>query len=280
MTPPPTSASSGGPGWPVDAAAEIEPAVAGAVFGDRTAAARRYAQLLTGPGVERGLVGPREASRIWTRHLLNCAVLGDLLVDGSVVADVGSGAGLPGIPLALARTDVRVVLVEPLLRRSTFLSEVVADLGLANVSVVRARAEDLVPRRGWSAQRRAERPSGSLTDEAEVGWQPVDVVTSRAVAPLDRLAAWCTPLLRAGGSLVAMKGSSAADELRSARPALDRLGLRDIEVVTVGSGVVDPPTIVVRGTLRDPGSGDSPGTSPRSSARPAGGGRRSGRRPR
>ena len=107
---------------------------------------------------------------------------------GSVVADVGSGAGLPGIPLALARADVTVVLVEPLLRRATFLSEVVADLGLANARVVRARAEDLVPRRGSSARRGAERTSGSSSRRDEVAWQPVDVVTSRAVAPLDRLA--------------------------------------------------------------------------------------------
>jgi 16S rRNA (guanine527-N7)-methyltransferase len=196
-----------------------------------------------------------------------------------VVADVGSGAGLPGIPLALARADVTVVLVEPLLRRATFLSEVVADLGLANARVVRARAEDLVPRRGSSARRGAERTSGSSTDADEVAWQPVDVVTSRAVAPLDRLAGWCAPLLRPGGSLVAMKGLSAADELRSARPALDRLGLTDVEVVTVGAGVVDPPTIVIRGILRDPGTGDSSRTSRRSSPRPAGGARRGGPRP-
>lgn len=235
------------------AAVEPEPSVAGTVFGDRIAAARRYAQLLTGPGVDRGLVGPREAARIWTRHLLNCAVVGDLVIDGTVVADVGSGAGLPGIPLALSRPAVSVVLVEPLLRRATFLSEVVEELEVTNVRVVRARAEDLASRP--SPTRRSAGAAGPLQpgiDAGVPGWQPVDVVTSRAVAPLERLAGWCVPLLRPGGMLLAMKGSSAADEVRAAGAALTRLGLTGVEVVTAGAGVLDEPTTLVRARLAGP----------------------------
>ena len=137
----------------------------------------------------RGLIGPREAPRIWDRHLLNCAVLTDVLPDGTDVCDIGSGAGLPGLVLAIRRPDLRVTLVEPLLRRTTFLSEVVERLGLDNVEVRRGRAEELH------------------------GSAEFSVVTSRAVAPLPRLLAWSMPLVRQGGALVAMKGSSALDEV-------------------------------------------------------------------
>ena len=269
---------------------EPEPASAAAVFGPALDGARRYAELLTGPGVERGLVGPRESTRVWTRHLLNCAVVGEAIPAGAVIADVGSGAGLPGIPLALARPDCTIVLVEPLLRRATFLAEVVAELDLSNCRVVRARAEDLAPRSG-GRRRRSRQPvvrtavaeSGRVggtgvprpadgavslgsAGEASAGastatgslvptsdppdWEPVDVVTSRAVAALDALARWCVPLLRPGGVVLAMKGSSAAEEVRSSRGVLTGLGLSDLEVVTVGQGVVDPPTVVVRAVLR------------------------------
>lgn len=192
------------------------PPGAAAVFGDRLPLAVRYAQWLAGAGVERGLLGPREADRLWDRHLLNSAAVGELLVPGDRVVDVGSGAGLPGIPLALARPDCTVVLLEPLLRRATFLGEVVADLGLADrVTVFRARAEE-----------------AAREDPA------YDVVVARAVAPLDRLAAWCLPLLRPGGRLLAVKGERAAEEV-----ALSP-GLR-ATVCQVGVGVVDPPTTVV-----------------------------------
>ena len=181
----------------------------------------RYAELLATDGVVRGLIGPREVARLWSRHLANCAVLEELVPDGAVVADVGSGAGLPGLPLAIVRPDLRVVLVEPLLRRATFLGEAVAALGLdERVEVVRGRAEDQT--------------------------LAVDVVTARAVAPLDRLAGWTLPLARVGGTLLALKGDGAADEVAASAAALERLGGGQIEVLTCGAGVVDPPTTVVK----------------------------------
>ena len=157
------------------AEAGVDPAIA--LFGDRLAAARRFAEHLAGSGVERGLIGPREAPRVWERHVLNCAVVAELMPEGARVVDVGSGAGLPGIPLALARPDLHVVLLEPLARRVDWLREVVADLALP-VEVQRGRAEDADVRRRWEG---------------------ADVVTARAVAPLHRLAGWCLPLLRIGG---------------------------------------------------------------------------------
>jgi 16S rRNA (guanine527-N7)-methyltransferase len=172
---------------------------------------QRYHDLLAGPGVERGLIGPRETPRLWERHLLNCAGVSDLVEDGSVVLDLGSGAGLPGLVLAIQRPQVQVVLVEPLLRRAAFLSEAVAELGLRNTLVRRARAEDL---------------HGSLL---------VDVVTARAVAPVDRLAGWALPLLHPGGRLLALKGERAQAELEQAAPALARLGARASRLVDVGS---------------------------------------------
>ena len=204
------------------------PASAAAVFGESTSDAERFAGWLAGPGVERGLLGPREMDRIWSRHVLNCAVLEPFLPRGASVCDLGSGAGLPGIVVALLRPDVRMTLLEPLLRRATFLEEVVADLGLAEVSVVRARAEDY----------RHRRPDH-------------DAVVARAVAPIDRLAGWAMPLLRPGGVLLALKGSTAEDELAAAGPALDKVGAVDREVVTVGEEA--DVTQVVR-IVRAPGS--------------------------
>jgi 16S rRNA (guanine527-N7)-methyltransferase len=196
--------------------------------------AKEFAALLVGPGVERGLLGPREAPRIWERHLLNCAVIEELCPAGSSVADVGSGAGLPGLPLAIARPDLRVTLVEPLQRRHTFLKEAVALLGLdEQVTVVRSRVEDLP----------------GLT---------YDRVTSRAVAPLRQLAGWCLPLLAERGEMIAIKGASASDEVAEARGSLARLGIGLVEVVSVGAGRVYPPTTVVRlvRTSREPPRGE------------------------
>jgi 16S rRNA (guanine527-N7)-methyltransferase len=209
----------------VTEAAELPPAPeqAHAIFGDRLADAVRYAELLADAGVRRGLIGPREVPRLWGRHLLNCAVLSDVVPDGVSVCDVGSGAGLPGIPLALARPDLRITLLEPLLRRTTFLEEVVTLLGLDNVTVVRGRAEEMI---------------GNLP--------PVDVVTARAVAPLDRLAGWGLPLLRPYGEMLALKGDTAEDELKAARAALSKLGAVESSVVQAGGGLVDPPSTVVR----------------------------------
>ena len=193
----------------------------------------RFESLLADAGVTRGLIGPREADRLWDRHLLNCAVVADpatgLIPQGCRVADVGSGAGLPGLVWALARPDISVVLVEPLLRRATFLLEATEELGLTGrVSVLRARAED--------ATRGAD-------------WVAVDVVTARAVAPLDRLLGWTVPLLAQGGRLVALKGASADDELAGARALAVAVGLTDLRVVRCGEGVVDPATTVITGIL-------------------------------
>ena len=202
------------------------PDEAAAVFGAALDRAAAYVRLLATDGTVRGLIGPREVPRLWDRHLLNSAALAPLIPTGARVVDVGSGAGLPGIPLALARPDLTVVLLEPLARRVTFLDECVDGLGLANVTVVRGRAEEGPARRSLGG---------------------ADVVTARAVAPLDKLAGWCLPLLRPGGRLLALKGSSAAEELRSS-------GLPDAEIVEVG----DPPATVVvvtRGTVRSAARG-------------------------
>ncbi|MET8408532.1 16S rRNA (guanine(527)-N(7))-methyltransferase RsmG [Streptomyces sp. NPDC005195] len=214
-------------------AAELPPAPEQAreVFGDRFADAVRYAELLAEAGVERGLIGPREVPRLWERHLLNCAVLSEVVPEGVTVCDVGSGAGLPGIPLALVREDIKITLLEPLLRRTNFLTEVVELLGLDHVTVVRGRAEEVM---------------GKLP--------PVHVVTARAVAPLDRLAAWGIPLLRPYGEMLALKGDTAEEELKSATTALSKLGAVKTSVLHVGEGVVDPLSTVVRVEV-----GESPG---------------------
>ncbi|MER6110540.1 16S rRNA (guanine(527)-N(7))-methyltransferase RsmG [Streptomyces hirsutus] len=214
-------------------AAELPPAPEQAreVFGDRFADAVRYAELLAEAGVQRGLIGPREVPRLWERHLLNCAVLSEVVPEGVTVCDVGSGAGLPGIPLALVREDLKITLLEPLLRRTTFLTEVVELLGLDHVTVVRGRAEEVM---------------GTLP--------PVHVVTARAVAPLDRLATWGIPLLRPYGEMLALKGDAAEEELKSATVALNKLGAVATSVVHVGEGVVDPMSTVVRVEV-----GESPG---------------------
>ncbi|AKN69128.1 16S rRNA (guanine(527)-N(7))-methyltransferase RsmG [Streptomyces sp. NPDC088810] len=214
-------------------AAELPPAPEQAreVFGDRFADAVRYAELLAEAGVQRGLIGPREVPRLWERHLLNCAVLSEAVPEGVTVCDVGSGAGLPGIPLALVRDDLNITLLEPLLRRTNFLTEVVELLGLDHVTVVRGRAEEVL---------------GKLP--------PVHVVTARAVAPLDRLAAWGIPLLRPYGEMLALKGDTAEEELKAAATALSKLGAVETSILHVGEGVVDPLSTVVRVEV-----GESPG---------------------
>ncbi|MEI5098911.1 16S rRNA (guanine(527)-N(7))-methyltransferase RsmG [Streptomyces sp. PmtG] len=214
-------------------AAELPPAPeqARTVFGERFPDAVRYAELLAEAGVRRGLIGPREVPRLWERHLLNCAVLSEVVPEGVTVCDVGSGAGLPGIPLALVREDLKITLLEPLLRRTNFLTEVVEMLGLDHVTVVRGRAEEVL---------------GKLP--------PVHVVTARAVAPLDRLAGWGVPLLRPYGQMLALKGDTAEEEVKAAGAALSKLGAESISVVQVGEGVVDPLSTVVRVEV-----GESPG---------------------
>jgi 16S rRNA (guanine527-N7)-methyltransferase len=204
---------------PVSAA----PDVAADVFGDRLEVAERYTAMLAGAGVEWGLIGPREIDRLWERHVLNSAAVGELLTAGERIADIGSGAGLPGIPLALVRPDVTVTLIEPLLRRSEFLREVIAELNL-NVVVVRGRAEDRVVR-------------------DEVG--DMDVVTSRAVASLDKLSRWCMPLLRTDGRMLAIKGERAELEVEEHRRVMRSVGAVDARVVRCGASYLNPPVTVV-----------------------------------
>jgi 16S rRNA (guanine527-N7)-methyltransferase len=207
-----------------DVSRETPPAPASArgVFAAALPVAEAYAELLATDGVTRGLIGPREAPRLWERHLVNCALLREAIPAETDVCDIGSGAGLPGLVLAIARPDLEVTLVEPLLRRTTFLSEVVEALALANVEVVRARAEELHGLREFS------------------------VVTSRAVAPLGRLLDWSMPLVRQDGALLAMKGSSVNDEIAAAEVTLRKHGAGAVTVATYGEGVIDPPTTVVR----------------------------------
>ncbi|MFJ6670498.1 16S rRNA (guanine(527)-N(7))-methyltransferase RsmG [Actinosynnema sp. NPDC091369] len=203
-------------------AAEVEDR-AKKVFGDHYDKAVAFTALLTEHGVERGLIGPREVDRLWERHILNSAVVAELLPEGARVVDVGSGAGLPGIPLAIARPDLDLTLLEPMARRVAWLTECVDALGL-KVAVVRGRAEEGPVR---------ERLSDS------------DVVTARAVAPLERLTRWCLPLLRPGGRLVALKGESAAEELERDAEAVRRAGGIRPRVITCGGEVLELPTTVV-----------------------------------
>jgi len=206
----------------VGPAAPGAPPQAVQIFGSATAAAERYARLLAGPAVARGLIGPREVPRLWERHLLNSAAIAELVPRPCSLVDLGSGAGLPGIVLALLLPDVAVTLLEPMLRRVTFLEECVQALGLQNAQVLRGRAEDL---------------AGQLS---------ADVVAARAVAPLDRLAALALGLVRPSGTVLAIKGATALEEVAAARRALDRLGVRSVDVVRAGGGKVDPAVTVVR----------------------------------
>ncbi len=204
---------------------ELSPApqAAALCFGDRVDIAEQYGRILAGAGIERGLIGPAEVDRLWERHILNSAAMTELLGEGERVADIGSGAGLPGIPLAIARPDLRVTLVEPLLRRSEFLREAIAELSL-DVEVVRGRAEDKMIR-------------------AEAG--DMDAVVSRAVAPLDKLSRWSIPLLRVGGRMLALKGERAADEVEQHRRTLSSLGASEVRVVRCGVDFLNPPATVV-----------------------------------
>lgn len=196
------------------------------LFAERMPLAERYAALLSDAGVERGLLGPREAPRLWERHLLNCAALAEAIPPAATVCDVGSGAGLPGLVLAILRPDLRVTLLEPLLRRSTFLTEAIDALGLGSTRVVRARAEQ------------------------HHGVERFDVVTSRAVAPLARLLEWSMPLVAPRGIMLAMKGVSLEAELEEAGPTLRRLGCAAPDVLELGSG--PSTTRVVRVAHADP----------------------------
>lgn len=201
------------------------PAVAARVFGDNLDKSVRYHDFLATTGSVRGFIGPREVPRLWDRHVLNCAIIGEAMPQDASVADIGSGAGLPGIPLALARPDLNITLIEPLLKRSTFLLEVVEELQLDNVTIVRGRAEE-------------------KAIKAEVG--TVDVVTSRAVAPLGKLAQWSLPLVTRGGVMIAMKGSSVSEELERDAKIIKKAGGGRAEIQLVGVGIVEEPTHLIR----------------------------------
>ena len=208
-----------------DSTAPPAPPSAREVFSRALPTAETFAELLAGEATVRGLIGPREVPRLWERHLLNCAVISDLMPRGASVADIGSGAGLPGLVLAIRRPDLNLTLVEPLLRRTTFLELAVSRMGLDNVTVHRGRAEEMHSAPEWS--------------------EGFDVVTSRAVAPLDRLARWSLPLVRSGGLFLAMKGSSAQEELDRAGAVIRRLGGVQPRVQTVGAEWRSPPVTVV-----------------------------------
>ncbi|BBZ02077.1 ribosomal RNA small subunit methyltransferase G [Mycolicibacterium chitae] len=210
------------------------PPAAREVFGERLGTAQRYAEFLATAGVERGLIGPRETDRLWERHVLNSAAIAELIPEGQRVVDVGSGAGLPGVPLAIARPDLAVVLVEPLLRRAAFLNEVVDELRLENVTVVRGRAEE-------------------KSVVAEHG--RADIVTSRAVAALDKLSKWSLPLLRVGGTMLALKGERAESEVAEHRRVMTSLGADDVRVMKCGVSYLDPPATVVAARRSEPKSG-------------------------
>lgn len=201
---------------------ENERAAAEAVFGERLPLAERYVQHLATTGIERGLIGPREVSRLWARHVLNCAVVQEYIAPNASVADVGSGAGLPGLCLAIARPDLNLTLIEPLERRVIWLNEVIEDLGLENVTVMRSRAEQAV------------------------GAVDADVVTARAVSALVGLLDITLPILRGTGELLALKGRSAAEEITKAKKKLNRYGARETEILTAGADLLEEPTTVVR----------------------------------
>ncbi|MGO1849940.1 16S rRNA (guanine(527)-N(7))-methyltransferase RsmG [Microbacterium sp.] len=213
-------------GGTFDDVVEQEPAVAGELFGDRLDLARQFVRALVEHGEERGLVGPQEVPRIWTRHVLNCAIAAPLFPTGGRVGDVGSGAGLPGVVLAIARPDVTWELIEPMERRVSWLDEQVSALGLENVTVHRARADEVAV-------------EGML-----------DAVTARAVSAMRTLIPWTAPLVRDGGELILLKGRSVDAEIDAAQKVLRKHRVTDVRVEVLGEGVLDETTRVVRAVVR------------------------------
>ena len=206
----------------IDYTPEVEPKEAQEVFGEHIGQARQYFDLLVRDGDLLGLIGPRELPKLWSRHILNSAVVADLVEDGQLVADVGSGAGFPGIPMAILRPKVKFVLIEPMERRANWLADVVVPtLGLENVKVLRGRAEE-APLRNY------------------------DVTTARAVSALPKLLRMLVPLTAHGGQVLAMKGSKAQDEIEESRSLAKKLKLDSFEIVTVGENLLVDPTTVVR----------------------------------
>jgi 16S rRNA (guanine527-N7)-methyltransferase len=206
----------------IDYTPEVEPKEAQEVFGSHIAQARQYFDLLVRDGDLLGLIGPRELPKLWSRHILNSAVVAELVEDGQTVADVGSGAGFPGIPMAIMKPHTKFVLIEPMERRANWLSEVVVPtLGLVNVKVLRGRAEE-APLRNY------------------------DVTTARAVSALPKLLRMLAPLTVAGGQVLAMKGSKAQEEIEDSKSLAKKLKLDSFEIITVGENLLIDPTTVVR----------------------------------
>jgi 16S rRNA (guanine527-N7)-methyltransferase len=203
---------------------EAEPESAKAIFGPQIEKARAFAQKLANDSDDLGLLGPRELDKLWSRHILNSAVVAETVNPGDYVADVGSGAGLPGIPMAIALPEANFVLIEPMERRSTWMLEVIQELGLANVEVRRARAEEVLDLK-------------------------FDIVTARAVAALDKLLRLTVPLLKPGGSLIALKGSKAAEEIEAAKKLQKKLEIASFEIQICGEKFLAEPTSVVKTTL-------------------------------
>lgn len=198
---------------------EHEPDSAAKIFGTGIAKARSYTAALVADGETLGLLGPREYSKIWTRHVLNSAVVAELVPAGAKVADVGSGAGLPGIPMAIAQPEAHFTLIEPMERRSEWLKSQVESLGLSNVSVLRARAD-------------------------EVG-EVFDIVTARALKPMPQLLEWCVPMTKLGGKVIALKGAKAADEVADAKKLVKKLGIESFDIMFTGEQFLEEPTRVV-----------------------------------
>ena len=203
---------------------EAEPESANAIFGPQIEKARAFAQKLANDSDDLGLLGPRELDKLWSRHILNSAVVAETVKAGGLVADVGSGAGLPGIPMAIALPEAHFVLIEPMERRSSWMLEVIEELGLTNVEVRRARAEEVLDLK-------------------------FDIVTARAVAALDKLLRLTVHLLKPGGSLIALKGSKAAEEIEAAKRLQKKLGIASFEIQICGEKFLAEPTSVVKTTL-------------------------------
>ncbi|WP_153397183.1 16S rRNA (guanine(527)-N(7))-methyltransferase RsmG [Ornithinicoccus halotolerans] len=226
--------------------APAPPRVANEVFGDRLPLARRFAELLAGDGVTQGVIGPRETPRLWERHLLNCAVVEVMLPHRTRVIDLGSGAGLPGIVLALARPDLELYLVEPMLRRTKWLSQVVDELGLGNVRILRGRAQDVR------------------------GQVRTPVVTARAVARTRELVEWAFPLLEPGGRLLALKGVSAEEELAEDRASFAPWPVDSAQVHRLGEDLLEEPTRVIEVVASSAALPGSPVRGRRGASRRAG----------
>jgi 16S rRNA (guanine527-N7)-methyltransferase len=203
---------------------EAEPESANAIFGPQIEKARAFTQKLANDSDDLGLLGPRELDKLWSRHILNSAVVSETVKAGDLVADVGSGAGLPGIPMAIALPEAHFVLIEPMERRSNWMLDVIEELGLTNVEVRRSRAEEVLDLK-------------------------FDIVTARAVAALDKLLRLTVHLLKPGGSLIALKGSKAAEEIEAARKLQNRLGIASFEIQICGEKFLAEPTSVVKTTL-------------------------------